>query len=107
MPPSKSAWIRGPRIAERFTADSDGQRIDKWLTYARFAKTRAVAQALVTGGKVRLNRDKITDCARKVRVDDVLTIRTGRAVHVVKVIAFAPSRVSPPQTVHLYERLTD
>jgi len=81
------------------------QRVDKWLTYARFVKTRTLAQALVAGGKVRLNRDKIGDSARKVRVDDILTIRIAKAVHVVRVIGFSQKRVSPPQTADLYVRL--
>ncbi|WMS44963.1 S4 domain-containing protein [Acuticoccus sp. MNP-M23] len=93
--------------AQRTEADEapEPQRLDKWLTYARFVKTRTLAQALVAGGKVRLNRDKVTDSARKVRVDDILTIRIGKLVHVVKVVGFAPSRVSPPETVNLYLRL--
>ena len=59
------------------------------------------------GGKVRINRDKVTDCARKVRADDILTIRASRQVHVVRVIGFAQARVSPPLTVTLYERVSD
>lgn len=64
-----------------------------------------MAQALVTGGKVRINRDKVTDCARKVRADDILTIRAARQVHVVRVIGFSSQRVSPPQTATLFERI--
>ncbi len=93
------------RRVEADDAPAEPQRLDKWLTYARFVKTRTLAQALVEGGKVRLNRDKITDSARKVRPDDILTIRIGKLVHVVKVIGFAPSRVSPPETAQLYVRL--
>lgn len=59
----------------------------------------------MTGGKVRINRDKVTDCARKVRADDILTIRAVRQVHVVRVIGFAASRVSAPQTATLFERI--
>ena len=66
-----------------------------------------MAQALVEGGKVRINRDKVTDCARKVRQDDILTIRAVRQVHVVRVIGFAPARVSPSLTATLYERVAD
>ena len=81
------------------------QRLDKWLTYARFAKTRTVAQALVVGGKVRVNRIKATDGDRPLRIGDILTIATPREVRVVRVIGFAERRVSPSQTPSLYEIL--
>jgi len=59
----------------------------------------------VTGGKVRINRDKVTDCARKVRTDDIVTIRAARQVHVVRVTGFAATRVPASLTPTLYERL--
>ena len=34
-------------------------RIDKWLWAARFFKTRALAQAAVVAGKVRLHDERI------------------------------------------------
>ncbi|MBJ3778399.1 RNA-binding S4 domain-containing protein [Acuticoccus sp. 2012] len=87
--------------------DATGQRLDKWLCYARFAKTRTVAQALVEGGKVRVNRVKITQPSRTVRTDDVLTIRLPRDVRVVRVIGFSDRRVSPAETAALYVILSD
>jgi ribosome-associated heat shock protein Hsp15 len=89
--------------AEDNAPDAPGsQRLDKWLTYARFAKTRTVATALVEGGRVRLNREKVTNGSRLVKADDVLTIRLPREVKVVRVIGFADRRVSPPETALLY-----
>jgi len=61
----------------------------------------------VTGGKVRINRDKVTDSARKVRIDDILTIRGARQVHVVRVVGFATSRVSASLTPTLYQLIND
>ncbi|WP_226575195.1 RNA-binding S4 domain-containing protein [Acuticoccus sediminis] len=80
--------------------------MDKWLCYARFAKTRTVAQSLVEGGKVRINRETVKSSSRMVRADDVLTIRLSRDVKVVRVIGFADRRVSPPETATLYEAVT-
>ncbi|MEM8552831.1 MAG: S4 domain-containing protein [Pseudomonadota bacterium] len=87
--------------------DAGGQRIDKWLTYARFAKTRTVAQSLVVGGKVRINRPKFNECARKVSAGYVLTIRVGRTVSVIRVLGFSSSRVAPSNVVHLYAPVED
>ncbi len=37
----------------------DRQRIDKWLFFARVAKSRSLAAKLAIAGRVRVNRDKI------------------------------------------------
>lgn len=65
-----------------------------------------MAQSLVAGGKVRINREKVTTSSRMVRADDVLTINLSREVKVVRVIGFAERRVSPPETAALYEPIT-
>ena len=57
------------------------------------------------GGKVRVNKGKVRNCARALREGDVLTLRLARDVRVVRVIGFAERRVSPPQTALLYEAL--
>ena len=59
----------------------------------------------MTGGKVRINRIKVTQPSRMVRIDDVLTIVTPREIRVVRVIGFAERRVSAPATPTLYETL--
>ncbi len=55
------------------------------------------------GGKVRLNREKVTSSSRLVRADDVLTIRMPRDVRVVRVRGFASRRASPSGAAALYE----
>ena len=66
-----------------------------------------MAQGLVAGGKVRINRDKVTDSARKVRLDDILTIRVPRGVQVLRVTGFAAARVSASLTGTLYQSLSE
>lgn len=55
------------------------QRIDKWLFFARLAKSRALAQALVEGGLVTVNGQVITLPSRMVRSGDRidLALETG------------------------------
>ena len=55
----------------------EGQRIDKWLWHARFARTRGAAQQLAMSGHVRVNREKVTSASRLVRTGDVLNIHVG------------------------------
>ena len=68
------------------------QRLDKWLWFARVAKTRPLAKALVEAGKVRLNRDRVTRADRLVRLGDVLAVVVGGRVRVLEVIGFAERR---------------
>ena len=51
-------------------------RIDKWLWAARFFKTRALAQAAVVAGKVRLHDERIKP-SKDIRAGDALAIRVG------------------------------
>ena len=53
--------------------DSDSSRLDKWLWYARFYKTRSLATAAITGGKVHLNGERVKP-ARAVRPGDRIAL---------------------------------
>jgi ribosome-associated heat shock protein Hsp15 len=52
---------------------SEGHRLDKWLWYARFYKTRSLATAAITGGKVHLNAERVKP-AHRVRIGDRLSL---------------------------------
>lgn len=51
-------------------------RVDRWLWYARFFKTRSVAADAVKSGHVRVNGQRAKP-AREVRVGDELLITRG------------------------------
>ena len=51
-------------------------RLDKWLWAARFFKTRALASAAVTGGKVHLAGRRVKP-SRSVKIDDCYEIHRG------------------------------
>src|SRR5271170_7110537 len=52
---------------------SDNHRLDKWLWHTRFYKTRSLATAAITGGKVHLNAERIKP-AHRVRIGDRLSL---------------------------------
>ncbi|WP_245293298.1 RNA-binding S4 domain-containing protein [Mongoliimonas terrestris] len=83
----------------------DRQRIDKWLWFARMAKTRPVAQTLAESGHVRVNGRKIDASAHPVRIGDVLTIGLRGEVRVLKVLSFAARRGAYPEARLLYKDL--
>ena len=82
---------------------AEAQRVDKWLWHARFARTRAAAQSLVTSGHVRVNRDKVRSASRLVRPGDVLTLALGRSVRVIRILGVAERRGSFPEARQLYD----
>ncbi len=56
---------------------NDGLRIDKWLWYARFCKTRSLAKTLCAEGRVLINGEAIQKPNRLVRVGDTLVVTLG------------------------------
>jgi ribosome-associated heat shock protein Hsp15 len=93
------------RDDEEGAAPHGTQRLDKWLWFARVAKSRTLAAQLVTDGKVRLNRAKAGKPAQSVRPDDVLTIAVRGHVQVLRVLAPGVRRGPPSEARLLYEVL--
>jgi ribosome-associated heat shock protein Hsp15 len=82
-----------------------GQRLDKWLVYARFAKHRSTAVQLIEGGSVRINRERISKVSHVVKPDDVLTLVLGGHARVVRVLGEAERRGSAHLASLLYEEI--
>ncbi|MEJ8474862.1 RNA-binding S4 domain-containing protein [Roseibium algae] len=81
-------------------------RIDKWLWYARVTKSRSLANKLTSGGRVRINGDKISAASKTVRVDDILTISLERRVLILKIRALGSRRGPYAEACLLYEDLS-
>ena len=85
---------------------SDAQiRLDKWLWFARFCKSRSLAAQLCQSGKVRLNRVPVAKAAAPVKPGDVLTFAQGDRIRVIKVMAAGLRRGPPAEARLLYEDL--
>ncbi len=91
---------------EREAGAPGSQRADKWLWFARVVKTRTSAAALVSEGKVRINRQRIEKPSHGVRPGDVLTIAVGARVRILEVIATGTKRGSAPDAQALFKDLT-
>ena len=80
----------------------DRQRLDKWLWFARFAKSRTLAAKLVTDGFVRVNGLRAESAAKAVAVGDVLTIAAPRTTSLIRVEALGIRRGPAPEARLLY-----
>jgi ribosome-associated heat shock protein Hsp15 len=82
-------------------------RIDKWLWHARFYKTRPLAQAAATSGRLRLNGHRVEKSSVSVKPGDVLTLARGRDVLAVRVCAIGLRRGPASEAQALYEILNE
>jgi ribosome-associated heat shock protein Hsp15 len=82
------------------------QRVDKFLWYARFFKSRTLAATMVSGGRVRINGERCEKPSTLVKIGDVLTFPAGPRVRVIKVLAGGERRGPAPEAQTLYEDLT-
>jgi len=83
-----------------------GIRIDKWLWYARFLKSRTSASKLCLAGRVRINSQRTIKAHSLVQVGDVLTFPQGRAIRVVQILELGHRRGPAPEAQGLYRELT-
>jgi ribosome-associated heat shock protein Hsp15 len=86
-------------------AETDRQRIDRWLWHARVVRTRDAAAALAGAGYVRVNGIRIDAPGRFVRAGDVVTVALDRRVRVLRVTGFAQRRGPAAAAAGLYEDL--
>jgi ribosome-associated heat shock protein Hsp15 len=84
-----------------------GQRLDKWLWYARVMKSRTASAELIMAGRVRLNRTRVAKPSQPVRAGDVLTIALRGRVQVLRVLAAGLRRGPPAEARRLYEVVGD
>lgn len=77
-------------------------RLDKWLWFARFFKTRSLSAARVAAGDVRVNGERVTKRATTVQAGDILTFAIGDHVRVIEVVATGTRRGPAPEAQALY-----
>lgn len=82
------------------------QRIDKWLFFARIAKSRSIAQFKISAGNVRLNGNPINQPSRQVQPGDRLEISMERRILVLLVKQPGARRGPYEEAKLLYEDVT-
>ena len=83
----------------------DRQRLDKWLWYARFFKTRSRATHICAASRVRINRVVVAKANAAVKIGDVLTFPQASHIRVVEVAALGERRGPAAEARALYTDL--
>jgi ribosome-associated heat shock protein Hsp15 len=82
-------------------------RLDKFLWFARIVKTRALAQTMAEGGRLRLNGRVIDKAHAIIRVGDVLGFARHGEVRVLRIEALPVRRGPPAEARMLYTELRE
>ena len=85
----------------------DKVRIDKWLWWARFFKTRSLAAKKISNGAVRLNSYRVLKPSAEITIDDVLTLKQGKIVRLIRVVSLGQKREKYDIAKKMYEDLED
>lgn len=80
-------------------------RLDRFLWWARLAKTRSAAQAIAADGRLRIDGRLVDRAHAAVRVGDVLTYAAHGRVRVVRVAALPVRRGPAPEAQGCYADL--
>ena len=86
--------------------EQDSLRVDKYLWFARFFKTRSLATKRANGGRIRINGNKIKKSSDTVRIGDILTFAQGNEIRVIRVLNLGTRRVPAQEAQNLYEDIT-
>lgn len=85
------------------------QRLDKWLFFARFAKSRAVAQKWISEGMVRVNGVTVAYASLSLKAGDRVDILSWNGIrqraHGVEVLLPGTRRGPYEEARHLYTDL--
>ncbi|WGI21128.1 RNA-binding S4 domain-containing protein [Amylibacter sp. IMCC11727] len=81
-------------------------RIDKWLWFARFFKSRGLSAKMIAAGHCRINSVKIAKGSVAVGAGDVITFPKEDDVRVIEVVAIGERRGPAVEAQTLYVDLS-
>ena len=80
-------------------------RLDKWLWFARFFKSRTLAAKLCQSGRIRINEIVIRKPKTPIFEGDILTFPMGSDIRIIKILKLSERRGPAPEAEMLYEDL--
>ena len=85
--------------------DGETIRLDRFLWFARLAKTRSAAQAIAEKGTLRLDGRRIERSAAPVRIGAIIVFPLYGKIVALRVEALPKRRGPPAEAATLYTRL--
>ena len=80
-------------------------RLDKLLWFLRFARSRSLAQAVVSAGHIRLDGRRVSRPSCAVHVGQTLVLPVGERIEVVRLLALPVRRGSANEARACYQNL--
>lgn len=100
---SASQPAAGPPPADRAPADRPKIRLDQWLWFARFLKSRSLAGRLCAAGLVSVNGAPVKKPNHQLRVGDLVLVPQGPWQRSIRVLALGARRGPAAEARLLYE----
>jgi ribosome-associated heat shock protein Hsp15 len=85
------------------TAEGTKGRLDQWLWFARFAKSRSLAARLCAAGLIAVNGVAVRKPNHTIRVGDIVVVPQGGWQRTARVVAFGKRRGPAFEARLLYE----
>ncbi len=82
--------------------DNLTQRLDLWLFYARFFKSRSIAIDAITQAPMRINQVPTSKSHSRIKVGDILTFGKNDRIRVIEIKALAVRRGPASEAQNLY-----
>jgi ribosome-associated heat shock protein Hsp15 len=86
-------------------ADGESIRLDRFLWFARLAKSRSAAQAIAEKGTLRLDGRRIERSAAPVRLGSIIVFPLYGKILALRVEGLPKRRGPPAEAAQLYTRL--
>ena len=83
--------------------DRSSRRLDQWLWFARFVKSRSLAARFCAAGSVMVNGISVVKPNHAVRAGDVVSIAQGDRLRTVRVVALGTRRGPAPEARMLFD----
>ena len=79
------------------------RRLDQWLWFARFVKSRSLAARLCAAGAVAVNQAAVRKANHQIRAGDTIVVPQGAFRRTVRVLALGARRGPAAEARTLYE----
>jgi ribosome-associated heat shock protein Hsp15 len=89
------------------TGSAPRLRLDKWLWFARFVKTRTLAQGLCASGHVTVNGTAVHKASATIKIGDEVILVLGKIKRFLQVQDLGSRRGPAPEAQLLYSELKE